>query len=225
MLLEAIVRRFPIAKALSEATTSARLTGHLSVAVAQTEAEFAEMTRSGRRFIGTCGALSTNIAPVTTVPTTTTQWSVYNADPVRSYVIDCVNFMQSASTTPATGGCILGIVSPITTTIPTTNSTGVILNASSGGATSKAILSSAYAIPTLIAANQGAAWFVMPGQQGQCAVGTAATALGANFNADVRGRVIVPPGKILGLALLAGTGTASYFVASVTWHEVELDLE
>jgi hypothetical protein len=41
----------------------------------------------------------------------------------------------------------------------------------------------------------------------------------------VRGRLIIPPGDVLGLSLITVAGTTPLFIMGVAWHEVELDLE
>jgi hypothetical protein len=220
MLLEALVRRFPALRAFSEATTGGRLTGHLSVAVAQVESENTEMTRAGRRFTGIFS--TTGFGTVQAVPTTAATWALYNADANRSYVIDSVTaFFLSG--TAAIGGTLLGIVSPLTATLPTAAAGAAVGTASLGGLVSKAVLSGGapgYTIPAPAGMVQ---WFSLPGQQGQSS--GVAPGLGGNYIADVRGRVIVPPGKVLGLALVTNVGTSPLFIMGATWHEAELDLE
>jgi len=222
MLGEAIIRRFPAARALSELTTAGRLTGDISLAAAQTEAEFTEVTRAGRRF----SAIGSNagVAPVQAVPTTAAAWGLYNADLNKSLVIDYVTFFL-LSGTPVSGGTILGCQASygLTGTVPVAAGGSTISNMSAGGQFSKTVAFVNYAMPALL--GQTAQWFVMPGQQGQMGVGTPAASVGGTWNADVRGRVIVPPTKILGLTMLAGAGTSPLYIPSVEWYEAELDLE
>jgi hypothetical protein len=213
MLLDAIVRRFPALKTLSEATQSLRLTGALSLAAAQVEAEAAEMTRAGRRF-SAVGSTS-GVAPVQAVPTTTAAWALYNADSNKSYVIDAVSFWL-LSGTAGVGGTIIGIVSPITATPPANATGAAFASNSAGGVATKAIIASSYTLPTLSGAVQ---WFLVGGQAGGI------PGVGGGFSADVKGKVIVPPGKVLGLSLLAPAGSSPLFIAGVTWYESELDLE
>jgi hypothetical protein len=218
MLLEAIVRRFPALKTLSEATTGARLTGLLSLAVSQVEAEFQEMTRAGRRFMGVFG--TAGVAPVQAMPTTTAAWSLYNPDPNRSYVIDSLTPLFLSAGTPAiTGLTMVSIVSAITATLPTTAAGATVGSASAGGLVSKAVLGQAYTLPAQTGMQQ---WGIVPGQQG---IGPVSGVAGQSNTADVRGRLIVPPGKVLGLSLFAASGTTQVFILGATWHEVELDLE
>jgi hypothetical protein len=222
MLIEAIVRRFPALRSLAEATTGVRQTGTLSVAVAQVESEHTEMTRAGRRFAGIFA--TTAVANVIAIPTTATMFALYNADTNKSYVIDQITFWV-ASGTPGLGGTILHIVSPITATLPIIGTGSAVASLSNGGLVSKAVLtngSNTYAVPTPSGTVQ---WGITPGQQGQVAGVAAATNIGSNFSADVRGRIIVPPGRVLGLSLLAATGSTPAYNAGITWHEIELDLE
>jgi hypothetical protein len=221
MLFEAIVRRFPALKTLSEATVGGRLTGLLSLGTAQVEAEFTEVTRSGRRFMGSFG--TTGLVPVTAMPTTLAIAALYNADLNKSYVIDSVTALWlSAATAGPTGLTMAGIVSPITATLPAAAAGSAVGSCSAGGLVSKAILASGapgYTLPTPTGMTQ---WGILPGHQSSPGVGDSA---GVSNTADVRGRIIVPPGKVLGLTLFAATATTQVFLLFATWHEVELDLE
>jgi len=220
MLIEAIVRRFPAIRALSEPTAAARLTGHLSLAVGQVEAEFAEMTRAGRRFAtiwSTSGA-----ATSTAYPTTTAPWVLYNADVNKSLIIDQVGaFILSG--TPGAGLTLLGIVTAIAANaaVPAAATGATITNLSAGGQYSKAVPAGSTTIPAQLGQSQQ--WVVIPGQQGQCNVGTATASIGGIFTADVRGRLIVPPGKALGVATFGTTGGT--FIPFASWYEAEIDLE
>jgi hypothetical protein len=217
MIAEAIIRRFPALKTLTEAVTGARLTGLLSLAVAQVEDEFTEMTRAGRRFNGIFGTVG--IQSVQAVPTTAAAWALFNADKNRSYVIDSITaFFLSG--TAGIGGTLVGIVSPITSTIPAAAATATVGNCSASGLVSKAALAVNYTLPTPSGMIQ---WGILPGFQGQTT--GVAPGLGGAYSADVRGRLIVPPGDVLGLSLITVAGTTPLFIMGVAWHEVELDLE
>jgi hypothetical protein len=214
MLLDSIVRRFPALKTLSEATQSLRLMGNLSLAMAQVESESAEMTRSGRRFSGIGG--TSGAASVATVPSTAAAWALYNADISRSYIIDSISFWEIAAVSAPVGGSIIGIVSPITSTIPPAATGSTVASDSAGGLSSKAVFATAYTLPALSGNVQ---WFVIGSFSG------GAPGIGGGFSADVKGRIIVPPGKVLGLSVLAATGASPTYIPGVTWYESELDLE
>lgn len=214
MLQEGVAGRFLVKLAGQFAS---RFTGLQSVPIAQVESEFLEMTRAGRRFMGIFS--TTGIGTVQAVPTTTANWLLYNPDPGRAYVIDQITaFFLSG--TAGIGGTLVGIVSPITATLPAAATGAAVGNASAGGLNSKAVLAVTYTLPTPAGMVQ---WGILPGQQGQTT--GVVPGLGGNYTADVRGRLIVPPGKALGLALITAAGTAPLFVMGASWHEVELDLE
>lgn len=218
-LLEAVIRRFPAIRALGDGTTAARLTGMLSLAMAQTESPYQDMTRSGRRF-GAIGG-TTGVAPVQTVPTTAAAWALYNPDSSRCYVIDEIAFFI-LSGVPGSGGTIFHIVSQITATLPPAATGSLISQQSGGGLLSKAIFATGYTLPTPVLQTQ---WSGTPGQQGQVGPGTAIVSIGGLYNAAVAGRIIIPPGKVMGLTMLANAGTAPLYIPLVNWHEEELDLE
>jgi hypothetical protein len=216
MIFEGIFRRFYPLKS-GRGPIDARFTSLESLAVAQVESEHLEMTRAGRRFAGIFS--TTGIGTVQAVPTTTANWLLYNADPARSYVIDQVTAFF-ISGTAGIGGTLLGIVSPITATIPGAATGAAVCSSSAGGLVSKAVLAVTYTLPAPVSMTQ---WMILPGQQGQTT--GVIPGLGGNFTADVRGRVLVPPGKALGLALVTAVGTAPLYIMGVQWHEAEHDLE
>ena len=215
MLTEALIRRFPALKTLSEVSTGARLTGFLSTAVGQVEAERQERTRAGRMFRGM--GLAAGAGPVTAMPTTTAKDFLWNQDPNRSLIIESVDYFILTGTT-AIGATIVAIVTPITGTLPTLSTGSIIANSSAGGLVSKAMFAAAYTIPTPVGTTQ---WGILTQTSQPGGIG----AVGAVFSCDVRGGLIVPPGRGLGLSVISGTGSTPIFVCNVTWHEAELDLE
>jgi len=215
MLAEAIIRRFSALKTLTEATSAARLTGFGSIALAQTEAERQERCRAGRIMRGV--GVAVGVAPVQAIPTTTTQHFLWNNDPNRSYVIDTIDVYLLSGTATA-GATIMAIVTPITATLPTAASGAVVGSSSAGGLQSKALIASSYTIPTPTGNTQ---WGVVSQTSGPGGV----PGPGGCYSCDVRGGIIVPPGKGLGIAVLAGAGTTPQYIAGWTWTEVELDLE
>ena len=216
MLAEALIRRFSAAKTLGEATTGQRLTGFLSIAIAQVESAFQERARSGRMYRAIGG--TTGIAPVQAVPTAAGAcWALWNPDPNNSLIVDTVDFFL-LSGTAVWGGAILGIVCPVTATLPGAATGSTIMNVSGGGGQSKAIFASAYTTPTPVAQNQ---WFVLPMTSQPAGI----AGVGGCFSSAVRGSIIVPPNKILGLNFLAGVGTSPLYIPGVTYTEAQIDLE
>lgn len=220
-LLEAVVRRFTAALGHSEATTAARLTTKLSVAMAQVESEYAEICRSGRMFTGI--GSTTGTPPAASIPTTAPQAFLWNNDPRKTYTLIDVSAMILQGT-PSQGATLFGIVSPApgTGSIPLAGTGSLIANWSGGGLSSKAVFAGSLTIP---APAGNAQWGILPGQGGNPTYGTPAAGVGQLINADVRGRVMIPPGKGLGISVFAGAGTAPLFIPSATWYEAEEDLE
>ena len=114
----------------------------------------------------------------------------------------------------------MAIVSPITATIPAAATGSTILNVSGGGGQSMAVFASAYTIPAPVAGSQNQ-WSVLSMTSQPAGI----AGVGGCFSCNVRGGIIVPPGKILGLNMLAGTGTSPLYIPGVTYTEAQLDLE
>lgn len=191
-----------------------RITELESLAVDVIGALDADMTRSGRRFNGI--GVAAGAAPVQAIPTTTAGFLLYNPDSYRSYVLDQVGTYLLSGTATA-GLTLFGIVTPITATLPTASAGALISSASyTGGAATKALIANAYTIPT---PTGNAQWFVVGSSVG------GVPGVGGGFVQDVKGRIIVPPGRAFGLSVMAGTGTTPLYVPYFTWHEVERDLE
>lgn len=194
-----------------------RLTRLSSLAVAQTEAPYSEKTRSGRRFAGGTQIIANGIAPVQAIPTTTATLGLFNSDTAGaglSLSIDWLNVFLGSGT-PAAGLTLFAAVAKPTSP-PSANPTGYGTSSLSGSARgSKAIWGSALTIPA------GVNWAAIASTL-QLAAANAGQ--GDNF-VDLGGRLIVPPGFALCLALLSGAGTTPLYGVSAQWSEVELDLE
>lgn len=193
-----------------------RGTGVGSTATAQVEPEALELTRMGRRFSGIGG--TTGVAPVQAVPTTAAAWVLYNAESSggKSYAVDDVSFWLLSGTATA-GLTVLGIVSDVTSTLPTAATGSAISSRSRGGLTSRAVFGTGYTLPAQVAGAQG--WFVIGSSVG------GVPGVGGGYSVDTKGKIVVPPGKVLGLTVLAGAGTSPLYIPGVTWVELELDLE
>jgi len=213
-VVEFLIQRFPELKTSSLATTVGRFTTALSLPIAQVEAERQDRTRSGRMFSGMSG--TTGVAPVQAVPTTTAAVALYNADPNRSYVIDSIVWTVLTGVS-ALNGTTCAIVSPITSTAPTSASGSTVGSASSSSLQSRAVMAQAYTIPTpaLTAEWMFYGTMTVPGGSG----------VGGSVATDIKGGIIVPPGRVLGLSLFAGAGTSPTYVCCVNWFETQLDLE
>lgn len=211
MILEAVFRRFGVYT--GKAPADARMTNLESIAVDTTSALDAEMSRAGRRFNGI--GVAAGAAPIQAIPTTTATHALYNADSRKAYVLDSIGTYLLSGTATA-GLSVFVIVSPITATLPAAATGSLVSSASGGGLTSRAIIATAYTLPTPAGVAQ---WGIAGSSVG------GVPGVGGGFTQDVKGRIIVPPGKVLGVAFLAGTGTTPLYVPTFTWHEVEYDLE
>ena len=193
-----------------------RSTNFASVAVAQTESPYLEATRNGKRMHGGTQILANGIAPVAAIPTTTATLGLYNNDVNSnglSLIIDWVNFYL-ASGTPAAGATLfVAVAKP--TTAPTVNATGYSSGPLSGTANgSKSLWATALTLPA------GVVWSALTStlQPAAANIGQGDSPL------DLGGRIVIPPGYALGMALLSGAGTTPIYGISAQWAELELDL-
>jgi hypothetical protein len=217
MIAEGFARRF-LALRSGKNPTEHRLTHQESLAVGQVEPPGFEMTRASRRFfLAYNGTAPTGVVPVTAFPTTAAQWVVWNNDPIRTYFFTALGAI-AFSGTDAIGGVLLATVfqAPVQSGA---NATGLaVLNASNGGLTSKAIIKSSVTISQPAVPS----WAPVADTL-LSAVATVPTAKIANRQVD--GRVAVPPGQGLGLAVLGPTGTSVAYVPMAEWVEQETDME
>jgi hypothetical protein len=221
MLLTAIVRRFD--QLMSKAENDVRQTFLESLAVAQVEAPGDEASRGGLRFRGTAQA-ATGIAPVQALPTTAAQWFLYN--PVNNRVSAWVDTLgcELTSGTAATTGTELYFTMAGPANVPATiqiaSKSGVVIqNANPISAKGASALSLNSGV-TLQGTNT---WFPIAASYpfgtgapvGQCACVTR----------NIDGKIIIPPGCGLGLAVISGTGTTPLFAPFAEWREYLADLE
>jgi hypothetical protein len=187
-----------------------------SIAVALTEPPYFELTRHGQRFHGGTQLLANAVAPVQVIPTTVATLALYNTDTNGNglaLVPDWLN-VYLASGTPAAGlSVMLAVGKP--TTAPTANATGYASGPLSGtGRSSRALWGAAVPFPA------GVVWSapVSTFQPAAANVGQ-----GDNY-IDLGGRIVIPPGYALGIAVLSGVGTTPLFAVNAQWSEVETDL-
>lgn len=216
MNLSGVVSRFT-RLGNSASGSPVRLTAVQSLATAQTEAPYVEMTRAGRRFHGGTQVIANGIAPVSAIPTTTATLGLYNNDTNNnglSLVIDWLNVFLGSGTPAAGLTVFVGVGRP--TTPPTANASNYGTSALSGSTRgSKALWGTGLTFPA------GVNWSALVST-----LQPAAANVGQGDNAiDIGGRLIVPPGYALGIGLLSGAGTTPLYGVSAQWSEVELDLE
>jgi len=215
MEMIAKIRRFVIGKA-GVSPITVRATATESLAVAMVESEGTEMTRAGRRFFLGRNAAVTGIAPVAAQVTTAAQWVIWNADSNKSYVIDHLGAVLVSGV--AAAGAILDACLFQAPVSSGSSATGMsVASASNGGPSSRAIVTTNVTItgPT------APVWFTVAKTD---STNTAVLSVSL-VNYDLRGRIIIPPGQGLGLAVYSGTGTSPLFAPVACWNEIELDLE
>lgn len=188
-----------------------------SLAVAQAEAPYVDMTRSGRRFHGGCQIIANGIAPVAAIPTVTATLGLYNNDNGSQGLSLLPDWLQLllGSGTPAAGLTLYHAVFKPTNP-PSANATGYGSSPLSGTARgSKGIWATALTAPAGI--NWSALFSTFQ---------LAAANIGQGDNPiDLGGRIVIPPGYCWGFGILSGAGTTPLYGISSQWGEVELDLE
>lgn len=179
----------------------------------------------GARFNAVNGVSSTFLAPVQAFPSTTLVMALWNgeADGGKSYFIDAV-YAFLASGTPDVGGALLACVTREKPAAPTlsTGDNGGYANTKISGLSGKLPGASKAVFATNITALSAPAWFVADGKPQVTA--TAKIAAGSFFG-SLEGGVVVPPGYMLGLTVLAGAGTTPLFGFGVIWSELAAELE
>ncbi len=218
MLIEAYAQRF-VQKVAGMVALTATSLG--SLRVAQVEGESDEATAAGLRFwLSLRGG--TGIAPVQANPTTAAQWMLFNplGNTVTAFV-DQVS-MDLASGVAGAGGSLIACIVPPSfapATIPTVSAaTTVIANANpTSGKTSKLICVASQTLQNAVASN----WIPI----GQ--MRTIGTVLGQTqiVGDDLKGRIAIPPGCGLALAVISPTGTTPLWTPVATWREYAADTQ
>ena len=194
-----------------------RLTGSSSLAIAQIEGPYSDMTRSGRRFHGGTQIIANGIAPVQAIPSTAGGLSLYNNDTGGNGLVlfmDWLNVYLGSGTSAAGASILFAVAKP--TTVPSANATGYATGSCGGGSrTSRAIWATGLTLPA------GTVWSAVASSL----IPAAANAGQGDNPLDVGGRIMVPPGQAFCLAILSGAGTAPLFAVSAQWNELEVDVE
>jgi len=184
--------------------------------VADVEPDGFELTRAGTRFYCAQSAALTGIAPVQAMPTTAAQWVIWNPSTTKSLVFDKIGLLLISGTA---GAGIVVVAAHVTLPANTTNKSGItIASASASSIASVALVNSGVTVTSPTAP----AWFEV------ATSGSANTSVHSvsAFNTDVRGRVIVPPLKGLGICALSPAGTSPLFAPiGCSWSEIATDLE
>jgi hypothetical protein len=195
------------------------MTEQLELAIAHGTAPYGEIVRVGRAFeVHTVAA----IAAVVALPTTAAMLSLQNmeADGARALVIDRVWALNIAHTAAAGQQALIGCLGQ--TRVAALGALSALprnpLNGN-GGSDSK---SQSYLNAVALDAVTGVAgnWRLLPGQTG---FGSSTALPGAWQNAEINGRIIVAPGRVFGVHVLADLVGSTYLVG-IEWHEKLLTL-
>lgn len=180
------------------------------IVVAQGLPPKTELVRLGNSFnmmIPTASAFN----HVANMPTTRAELALYNADPLKSYVIDAAWYLALTSITAASGATLIYQVSG--TAAALTDNAAVLINSPIGkvynGRARRAL-----AVTTMVADKWASLASIAAG---------AAASIGHGVYADVNGGIVVPPGATLGLNVVVGTAAGTALIG-VAWHETILNV-
>jgi hypothetical protein len=218
MILEGIFRRwFPLKAA--RGNIDLRMTHNESIAVCQVEAPAHDRTRAGRTYILGNSAAITGKACVEALPTTVCQWVLCNLDPARAYFFEEIGVYLTSGTPSIGGGVLLVTIIQQPTQLGNTYAGTSITNASNGGLQSKMIVAAA------VTSTQPTAPVWYPLAQSFDTNTTAFAGSTYIENRNIQGGIIIPPGQMLGINVLADTAGSALFAPFARWYEVESDLE
>jgi hypothetical protein len=194
------------------------LSEQLEQLVAISSSPYGEIIKIGRAFeVHTTSA----VAAVVAVPTVAHLLGIWNgeADGGRSLIIDRTWALMAAGTAAAGQGAIIGCLGQTRVASLATASLAINALNGNGGKDTKIINTT-----TNLDAVTGVAgnWRLLPGQTGGQKVGAGATP-GVYINAEVNGRIIVPPGRLFAISVLADV-VGSTFTVGVEWHEKTIRL-
>lgn len=176
--------------------------------VVQGQPPYSDYVRQGKRYTM---KTSTAFAAIVGVPSTTAQLEIYNGHGTLSMVIDTIFSMQILGTavvwshTPwAQVG--VGVQSAVAALVAYSSNGGASITSAAGLAGARAAVDQ-----TVVASG----WEVFPGATMNFGL-AAATPGGANVS-RVEGRLVVPPGKALHVAVSGSVNTASAFQCGASW--------
>lgn len=195
----------------------------LELLVAQGSAEYEESTRIGRAFwTGNTAA----VAAVVAIPTTAVMLALFNNAPDggKSMIIDWIGASGVAKTAAAGQQQMIGLIGQTRETAPTAAAiTFKKMNGLAGGANQQVdtiaipiIGGTALPVGTGIAAN----WFPIGPSFGS--PGAAATP-GHGAWQELKGRIIVPPGRYFAMHVIADV-VGSTYLGFIGWHEKQIVL-
>lgn len=179
---------------------------------------YAEIVKMGRAFeVHT----TTAVAAVVARPTTAHLLGIWNGEPDsgRSLIIDRLWALLEAGTAAAGQFTILRALGQTRVASLATASLAMNTVNGNGGKDTKVInTTTALDAVTGVAGN----WAVAPGQKSSGKPGAAATP-GGFAECEVNGRIIVPPGRLFAIHVMADV-VGSTFTVGIEWHEKKISL-
>lgn len=197
-----------------------RLTQYGSLAVAQVDPKYSELSKHGRLFCAVMGNGSTFLAPVTAYPTTAFTMALYNPEGSDRIYQILYAFSFLASGTPDQNGALLVAVSRVAQARPTlstgenggyANSIISSLNGMGAGATQ------AVFINAITLTGPTPAWIPIRSEPGSS---TGATIASHAKIGAVEGMITVREGHMFGMTELAGAGTTPLYGFGVIFADL-----
>ena len=217
------IRRF-IAGKSGMSPIVARSTGCESLAVAYVEAEGHELNRAGKQFYTAIGGATTGRVSVVAQVTTAPQWSVWNNDYQKSYIITEIGAMiTSGILTAGSGVLIQAALFQAPARVGANTANVIVVSGSNGGGSSKAIIQSQATALTITTPASPVYYTVAYADPTNLGVSTDPSI--AVINRDIRGGIIIPPQNGMAINVYTTATGTPLFVPYVSWVELELDLE
>lgn len=219
MLMEMQAQRF-VQRLAGLVTLTGTSQGSARVALAEGDGD--EHTRAGLRYIMSATG-ATGIAPVQAIPSTAAAWLFWNpAGNTVAAFLDSIN-VALLSGTGGAGASFYGIIVPnvfAPTTVPTANASNVkVMNCNPvSGKMSTCILTSGQTLVNAAVGN----WFPL-GQMNPNGTVLAQTVM--YTQADIKGKIVIPPGCGFGITVVSPTGTSPLFAPIINYREYSADLE
>lgn len=212
-----LVRRF--VKIVPDARRPIRLSNLESLIFSKCEPDGTDTSRAGCRFTTALTNGFTGRAPLQALPgNNTANFVLYNPEPDygKSYCVEEIGAIL-LSGTMATAGA------------------GIILKVSSGRAgTPSPIQATGYQIQSTSKAARRTRAIFADNTNVQSAsdsmliyasTNAGTTTIGNGLIRDMQGRILIPPGRMIGWTVMTAAGTTPLFLGHAVWTELELDLE
>jgi len=185
-----------------------RQTQQQSQAVAMNEGKYHEAARAQRLYTANTGA-GTSIAPVTSMPTVTAAWALYNGSTSGKNLSLIKVWAHSTGGTLGLGMSLLVTISQTAqATVPSAYASSVSSALTPGSTATAAVFAQNVTLA------QAPSWVNVASRDQVSAV-----SIGSGIVADVDEMFLIPPGHALGATVLAADGTSPLFSVGFLWRE------